>query len=616
MALEEHVGSIARVDAGRSRGTAFLIAPRLLLTALHVVARRRDPPEWHADIVVRFGGGPPLKADPIRVAYSVKRDWALLKCDGSPAGAVPVGVQNRSGVDWETYGYPALGPDGMAIGGTVRLLAASGLIQLYSEELAAGKGGDPGGLSGAPCVVDGVAVGILVSALTDDDWTEEMLVQRTALGTLYACPIEQVLDAAAAMLPAELADNISIPDPYMGLPRPDPAEALPASPYRNLDAFTRQQAELFYGRGAEIRELYRRVTLPHWPPVILLYGQSGVGKSSLLEAGLQARIKSAMDVVPIRRNPNLGLGASLAAALGRERPEEIGEAWRAREKDRAKPVLLILDQAEECFTRQIGSPTNELRAFARTLRTVLAEEHAQGRLIVALRKEWLPEFRAEFDNHGLNFGDMFVDRLRKAGIEEAIVGPTRSERLTAKYKLTIERELVQALVADLMRDPDSPIATILQLTLGRLWDDVADRDARAFTKDAYGALRAQGLKLPAFLDRQLAALDTSTDAFDVEHGKSGLALDILYYHVTRHDTAETRLHAEVLQEYRNHSAATVEKLLERLKDLRLLVDVPLRGRATRLAHDTLSPTVRAAYDLSTRPGQVARRILEHHVLTR
>src|SRR5271157_3467248 len=62
---------------------------------------------------------------------------------------------------------------------------------------------------------------------------------------------------------AELAERWSLPDaagnPEFGLPRL-PERDLPESPFRHLAWFTAEHAEIFFGRGYQIRELYEQVT--------------------------------------------------------------------------------------------------------------------------------------------------------------------------------------------------------------------------------------------------------------------------------------------------------------------------------------------------------------------
>ena len=85
----------------------------------------------------------------------------------------------------------------------------------------------------------------------------------------------------------ENADQWDLPtavnDPLFGLPSL-PSRDLPESPYRHLDWFTNNDAKVFFGRGFQIRELYERLTASRSAPIILFYGQSGVGKSSIIDA--------------------------------------------------------------------------------------------------------------------------------------------------------------------------------------------------------------------------------------------------------------------------------------------------------------------------------------------
>jgi hypothetical protein len=85
-------------------------------------------------------------------------------------------------------------------------------------------------------------------------------------------------------------EHISLPklagDPLFGLPEVHRGEHLPPSPYRHLKPFTRKEAAVFFGRGQAIRALYDLATSPSSRPVILYSGPTGVGKSSVLDAGL------------------------------------------------------------------------------------------------------------------------------------------------------------------------------------------------------------------------------------------------------------------------------------------------------------------------------------------
>ncbi len=120
---------------------------------------------------------------------------------------------------------------------------------------------------------------------------------------------------------ADMAADWSLPDaagdPLFGLPAP-PASDLPGNPYLEpLAWYTAECAEVFFGRGHEIRELFERINGPSRPPILLFYGRSGVGKSSLLGAGLLPRLPgSGLAALYLRRDPTKGLLATLTEGLG------------------------------------------------------------------------------------------------------------------------------------------------------------------------------------------------------------------------------------------------------------------------------------------------------------
>ena len=60
-------------------------------------------------------------------------------------------------------------------------------------------------------------------------------------------------------------------------------------PWLGLDSFTEDTRGFFYGRDEEVAELARRVQRKL---LTVLFGQSGLGKTSILRAGLVPRLRS------------------------------------------------------------------------------------------------------------------------------------------------------------------------------------------------------------------------------------------------------------------------------------------------------------------------------------
>src|SRR6202012_2618223 len=99
---------------------------------------------------------------------------------------------------------------------------------------------------------------------------------------------------------------------------------LPPCPYVTIEGHRREDARIFFGRNGEIRELYDWAMQPAERPVLLFYGQSGVGKSWLLGAGLMPRLENLAQVRYLRRGSNLT--DDLHQAMGGA-TEEAAAAW-------------------------------------------------------------------------------------------------------------------------------------------------------------------------------------------------------------------------------------------------------------------------------------------------
>ncbi|QLQ06708.1 MAG: CHAT domain-containing protein [Anaerolineae bacterium] len=122
---------------------------------------------------------------------------------------------------------------------------------------------------------------------------------------------------------AETVADWSLPqavgDPLFGLPALPPLD-MPDKPYRYLHHYRREDAWVFFGRDREIRAV-RPGHRDGRPAHRAFYGQSGVGKSSLLAAGLLPRLEDSHEVRYARRS-GPGLLGTLAAALKR-----AGRIW-------------------------------------------------------------------------------------------------------------------------------------------------------------------------------------------------------------------------------------------------------------------------------------------------
>jgi len=145
-----------------------------------------------------------------------------------------------------------------------------------------------------------------------------------------------------------------------------------------------------------------------------------------------------------------------------------------------------------------------------------------------------------------------------------------------------------------------------------MWDAAKEKSESTprFDRELYLQLKKKGILLHDFLERQLKALgETHREAAD-----SGFALDLLEYHTTSMGTAEVRSREDLKNRYPKRGS-DIDPLVERLKDLRLLIEAPeasgsTKSQSTRLAHDTLANLVSKKFDKSLARAPRGRRILE------
>ncbi|HEX8278169.1 MAG TPA: ATP-binding protein, partial [Segetibacter sp.] len=60
-------------------------------------------------------------------------------------------------------------------------------------------------------------------------------------------------------------------------------------PFKFLDAYDKEDTSIFFGRDEEVEALYEMV---FQSPVLLIYGASGTGKTSLIQCGLASKFQS------------------------------------------------------------------------------------------------------------------------------------------------------------------------------------------------------------------------------------------------------------------------------------------------------------------------------------
>lgn len=366
------------------------------------------------------------------------------------------------------------------------------------------------------------------------------------------------------------------------------SKKLPEHPYIGLTWFTRTDAPVFFGRNKEIKDILDLIGKRE-APILALYGASGVGKSSLLEAGIRPRLEEQYFITYQRREKSVGYAQILQRELDTPSPDH-----RTR--------LVILDQAEEMFTDENPAIPDEKERFFQLLNKSI-DTRPDWFFILGFRKEYFTDLKKWVYDNEMEWHTFSVEPLDRDGILEAISGVTLLPRLREKYALTIDDNLPYAIAADILKDKAAHMAPLLQILLRKMWDAVAaDELNRRFTPELYDQFRVSSLD--ALLSMQLETLKTDFP----EALRSGLALDLLHFFTTESLTAAQWTEADVLDAYAH--IPDILRLKGALKKVYLLAEAEDQ-RYTRLSHDAMARLVVQHYDRSELEGPKATRLLRY-----
>ena len=304
-----------------------------------------------------------------------------------------------------------------------------------------------------------------------------------------------------------------------------------ASPFRGLAPFgdSDLDALLFFGRERETEVAVANLIASR---LTVLFGPSGVGKTSLLQAGVARRLrelarKGSVDAHPDAAvvvfsswadEPVARLAASIAAEvapLARGAPPPPPGSSLAEACEHWSAVLdgelyLVLDQLEEYFVYHGDEPGGG--ALVTELPPLVLVPSLRVHLLLSLREDSLALLEVFKERIPHVFGNQLrLDRLDRRAARAAILGPTQrwNELVEAGHRVTVEPGLVDDVLAQAASgaDADRIEPPYLQLVMERMWDEEHERGSRVLRQATLEDLGGAGAIVRDHLDRALAVLD-------------------------------------------------------------------------------------------------------------
>jgi len=372
------------------------------------------------------------------------------------------------------------------------------------------------------------------------------------------------------------------------------------SPFRSLQVFTPEDAWLFFGRDSETNELLKRLNRR---PVLVVLGNSGSGKSSLIGAGLIPALQrgrfhgrhgpvESWKVCVFR--PASTPFDELAKSLLRDLASELNIIQRGdfieycREKlplggnalrnaiDITLPrknshILLVADQFEEIFTLTSDADVQERYIHALLVAAEL-ETDTPVHLVLVLRADFYPQC---LDHPGLSQcledNPYNVPRIVPEQLREII------EKRLALAGARSETGLVDSLLSDVGNEPGD--LALLEHALDQLWKK-RSRD-NTLSNGAYTDIGRLRGALGRHADQVYHEIGGQTEQAIVQR----IFLDLVQLGEGAQDTRR-RVTKEAL--HRLGPPAQVEQLLSRLASSRLIqTGGEAGGSFAEVAHEAL-----------------------------
>lgn len=379
------------------------------------------------------------------------------------------------------------------------------------------------------------------------------------------------------------------------------------SPFKLLDPYTREDQAIFFGRTAEVDRLYELVNQSR---LILVYGASGIGKTSLVQCGLANRFKDTdWFEVYVRRRNNINRSLRRAIRRSAQMPLPGGSSLEASVDslflDYLKPIYFVFDQFEEIY---ILGTDSERKRFYKYISRLLSqgEKHQLPlRILLIMREEYIARLY-DFERYLPKIFDyrLRVEAMNTTNIRQVIRGSCRQFGIKIKKPVQTANRIISRLT-DTRRGIQ---LSYLQIYLDKLYHVYREKHPNGtvvFSPELVDRVGSIGDILVEFMEEQQQIIQDRMKARLGIH-EPGVISKVMDQFATLEGTRRSLSRADI--RLFGFSEAALNFCLTALINSRLLrVD----EGAYELSHDKLAEKIAESRDIQARDLMRIRDLIRH-----